>query len=254
MMADKEKSGYSPKYRKMKETLLDSMQNASEFPDGCLPSERELGEKFNVSRITVRRAIAELEQEGYLYRIQGKGAFVCNNKIPQPLARLTSFSSDMAARSMRPNSRILAMEKITAGENIAAMLQVKPEDTVVLLKRLRMADGEPMAIETCYMNNAIGSVVVEHISNETSLYELFTAKLGIVLFSAQQSIEVISLKEYEKSLLKNESESSALFIKRLTFDDQHRPVEYVESKYRGDRYRFQVELTFQVPKPTTTGE
>ena len=243
----KAESGYSPKYKQLKEDLLQMMQTDSSFPEGCLPSERAIGDQFGVSRITVRRAIAELQQEGLLYSVQGKGVFVRSKKIPQPLAQLTSFSSDMVHRDMKPSSQILAMEMVTAGDAIAALLQVKPDDTVTILKRLRIADKEPMAIETCYMNSSIGAVVMEILTNDGSLYELFTGRLGIVLASAQESIEVISLKEYERALLKSEASAGALYIRRLTFDDQNRPVEYVESKYRADRYRFQVELAFREP-------
>ena len=78
----KAESGYSPKYKQLKEDLLQMMQTDSSFPEGCLPSERAIGDQFGVSRITVRRAIAELQQEGLLYSVQGKGVFVRSKKIP----------------------------------------------------------------------------------------------------------------------------------------------------------------------------
>ncbi len=231
-----------PKYVRLKEQLLELIRDTVSLQGDCLPSERLLGERFGVSRVTIRRAVAEIEQEGLLYRIQGKGAFICKEKIPQYLAKLTSFSDDMRTRDLRPDSRILALESITAGSYVAEMLKIDPGDPVVLLKRLRLADGEPMAIETCYIRNEIGAVIMDTIADGVSLYKLFADTCGIKLKYALQSIEISTLKSWEKKLLGNESPPYALFIKRQTFDIENVPVEYVESKYRSDRYRFHVEL------------
>lgn len=240
-----EETGGEPKYVHVKSQLLHLILETDAFSGHCLPSERVLGETFGVSRITIRRALSELELEGFLYRVQGKGAFVRDDKIPQPLAKLSSFSEDMASRRMDPGSRILALETVPAGRFIAGKLALQPEDNVVMLKRLRLADNEPMAIETCYLGMRIGTIVAEKMTDFRSLYRLITEECGVTLVSAEESIEVIPLKSYEMALLNAASAPYALFFTRLTFDDQGQPVEYVESKYRGDRYRLQTKLTFR---------
>jgi GntR family transcriptional regulator len=234
-----------PKYLLLKNHLQELIDDMAVEGKDCLPSERELGEKYGVSRITIRRAMAELEQEGKLYRIRGKGAFICKEKIPQTLSKLTSFTDDMRLRNMKPDSRILELDYITAGPHIAGKLRIAADEPVVLLKRLRLADGEPMAIETCYMRRDIGSMIMDRLNNGESLYELMQDHCGIELAYAKQTIEVCVLKGWEKKLLGNGSPSYALFTCRLTFDENDVPVEYVESKYRSDRYRFQVDLSIR---------
>ena len=97
---------HEAKYVQVKAQLLRMIQDENRFPDRCLPSERELCDMFGVSRITVRRAVADLELDGVLFRVQGKGAFVNAAKIQQPLFRVSSFTQDMNSRQMKPGSRI----------------------------------------------------------------------------------------------------------------------------------------------------
>ena len=239
---DKEYPKKKNKSEQVKESLLTLINQPDAKHGDCLPSERELGERFNVSRITIRRAMSELESEGLIYRIQGKGAFICVEKIPQNLTLLTSYSQDMRKRKLKPDSIILSIDSIIANNNISKKLRISLNDPVYVLRRLRLADGEPMAIENCYMRSEIGSIIANTITNGTSLYKLFTTKCGITLYKALQTIEVASLTSWEKQLLGNGSPTSALLTKRQTFDINGEVVEYVESKYRSDRYLFHVEL------------
>lgn len=231
-----------PKYAQIKEQLLHMIHVENRFPDRCLPSERELCELFGVSRITIRRAVSDLENEGVLFRIQGKGAFINNDKIRQPLTRVSGFSQDMSSRQMKPGARILAMERIPSGPQIAAKLGISPSQDVIMLKRLRLADDEPMAIETCYLPLSIGSVIAENIADNMSLYQLLKSACGITIESASQTIEVSRLKNYERKLLGCESIPYALHFTRCSYDGEKNAVEYVESKYRADRYRLTTEL------------
>ncbi len=230
------------KSEQVKESIRELINQPGSKNGDILPSERELGEKFNVSRITIRKALSELESEGSIYRIQGKGAFICIEKIPQNLTLLTSYSQDMRERKLSPDSLILSIDSINANNCISDKLQVPLNSPVTIMRRLRLADGEPMAIENCYMREEIGSIIAQSITNGTSLYELFKTKCGIKLYNAMQSIEVASLTNWEKQLLGEDSPNSALLTKRQTFDVNGNVVEYVESKYRSDRYLFHVEL------------
>lgn len=230
------------KYEQVKAQLLHMIRAENRFPDRCLPSERELCEMFGVSRITIRRAISDLEHEGVLFRIQGKGAFVNASKIHQPLTRVSSFTQDMNGRQMKAGGRILAMERIPSGILISAKLGIQPDEDVIMLKRLRLADEEPMAIETCYLPLKIGTVIADKIADNVSLYQLIYNICGITITSAFETIEVSRLKNYERKLLACESIPYALHITRCSFDKDRNAVEYVESKYRADRYRLTTEL------------
>lgn len=226
----------------VRESLLE-MINQEEVNNGDpLPSERELCDQFNVSRTTVRKALSDLESGGWIYRIKGKGAFIGINKMPQHLSLLTSYSDDMRKRNLKPDSIILANNPILANAYYSKKLQVDPNETIYLLRRLRLAEGEPMAIENCYMRYDIGSIIAETITNGDSLYELFKEKCGITLKYAQQTMEVGTLTSWERKLLGDNCPTTVLFNKRQTFDTNDTVVEYVESKYRSDRYLFQIKL------------
>ena len=237
-----QKEPHKAKYEQVKSQLLHLIRDEQRFPDRCIPSERELCEMFGVSRITVRRAVADLEQEGVLFRVQGKGAFINAAKIQQPLFRVSSFTQDMNSRQMTPGARILAMERILCGAAIADKLGVSATEEVFMLKRLRLADDEPMAIETCYLPLYIGTAVAEKIGDNMSLYQLIQSVCGVTITRASETIEVARLKNYERKLLLSESIPYALHITRCSFDAEGNRIEYVDSKYRADRYRLVTEL------------
>src|SRR5438874_10348930 len=115
-----------------------------------IPSERRLSTDFGVSRLTIRAALDELVREGYLVRRHGSGTFVGQPKIAQQLT-LTSFSEDMRRRGMLPDSRTLSLENVHAGARVGRALNVSPDERVFQITRLRLADGEPMALETLHV-------------------------------------------------------------------------------------------------------
>ena len=193
--------------------------------------------------MTVRKAVNELEQEGILYKVRGKGPFVKNTgKINQNLSKLTSFSEDMRTRGMVPGAKILLLDVLMANEVVADKLGIPVGDDVIMLRRLRLADGEPIAIETTYLRYALFSCVFDKLADGNSLYQFMKEELGIFPKKAIQSVEVSSLMEWEASLLGNESLNVSLLIHRQTFDADGMPLEYVESKYRSDKYKFYIEL------------
>lgn len=231
------------KYQTLKENLRERIESGRYLENNCLPAERELCEEFSTSRMTVRKAVNELEQEGILYKVRGKGTFVKNTgKINQNLSKLTSFSEDMRTRGMVPGAKILLLDVLMANEVVADKLGIPVGDDVIMLRRLRLADGEPIAIETTYLRYALFSGVFDKLADGNSLYQFMKEELGIFPKKAIQSVEVSSLMEWEASLLGNESLNVSLLIHRQTFDADGMPLEYVESKYRSDKYKFYIEL------------
>ncbi len=207
----------------------------------AIPSERRLSEELSVSRLTLRAALDELVREGYLTRRHGSGTYVSRPKIAQPLT-LTSFSEDMRRRGMVPGSRTLELTVVSAGARLGRRLQLSPEANVVRVKRLRLADGEPMALEVLYVPAdlvpGLGSADLE----DRSFYELLAERYNVVIAAGTQTIEPTVTNEEESEALGVPLHSPAFLFERTTFTAAGKPIEFVRSFYRGDRYQLVTEL------------
>jgi len=230
-----------PLYTQLKDLLNGQIANGTLPAHSRVPSERELSEQYAISRMTARQALAELIQEGRLYTSRGKGTFVAEPKIQQSLHTLTSFSEDMRARGHVPSVRLLRRELLEAPPEVSRRLQAADGTPVVCLERLRLADDAPMALETAYLCFA-GANQLVNTNVEQSLYALLGERFGIVPASAQQEFEARLARFREHTLLKLPPNAPVLAIERTTFGADGRPFEYVQSVYRGDRYRFVARL------------
>lgn len=231
------------KYQQIKQSILHYIEKMGlQESGGCLPTERELCERFSASRMTVRKAVDELEAQHILYRIKGKGTFVYpENLISQSLTRLTGFTEDMQARGKTTSSKILLCELTAATKAVAEKLNLEAGDDVIILRRLRLAEGEPMAIETSYLHGILCRQIL-HEPMGDSLYAYMRNVLHIHPTRALQSIEVGTLTDWEASLLGNPELKVSLLTHRQTFNETNQPIEYAISKYRSDRYKYFVEL------------
>jgi len=231
-----------PLHQQIKNILLEQIGEKVWNPGDCIPSERELCDKYDVSRITIRKTLADLEREGVIRKKQGLGSFVTSEKIIQPLQQLRGFSDDMRERGLKPFSKILIFEIIPASKLICEKLEIPMTSDVIFLKRLRLADDEPMAIETAYLRLPLCKPLLNQLSDGDSLYELLTNILGVKLDFAQQSMEAGIVNTWEASLLNVVDQSLVLCTERLTYSSNGKPIELVTSKYRGDRYKFYIDL------------
>lgn len=206
-----------------------------------IPPERQLAAQFGVSRMTLRQVIAKLVAEGYLATRQGSGTFVAQPKISQPLT-MTSFSEDMRLRGFTPGSRTLSLETNDAGARVGRWLEISPRESVVRTRRLRLADGEPMAVETLHAPAAKVPGLSAKELEEHSFYDLLRDTFGIRIAEGVQTVEPTVLSEDEAELLEAPVHSPAFLFERITRDTDGCPIEYVRSLYRGDRYRLVSEL------------
>lgn len=231
-----------PKYYQLKEIIRDMIEQEELGAGEMIPPERELCERYGVSRMTARQAIMELVNEGLLYRVQGLGTFVAEAKVPQDTGRLTSFTQDMRERGMKVSSKVLEVEVDSAGPVVARLLGVDPGDRIVRVRRVRNADGRPMALETSHLLYDVARGVLDVDLSERSLYEEL-GKAGVRIAEAEQSYEAVLVNESESEHLGVPVGSPAMLMERLTFDADGRPFEYVKSVYRGDRYRVTTRLS-----------
>ena len=215
----------------------------------AIPSERQLSLDLKVSRLTIRAALDELVRDGYLDRRHGSGTYVTEPKIAQPLT-LTSFSDDMRRRGMTPGSRTIELTSTTAGARLAHRLGVSPEARLFRVKRLRLADSQPMAMEVLHVPESLVPGLTRQDFEDHSFYELLRNRYSITIASGTQSIEPTVTSEEESEVLNVPLHSPAFLFERTTVSESGRIVEFVRSIYRGDRYRLVADL---VPQRSRNG-
>jgi GntR family transcriptional regulator len=238
-----DRGGPVPIYYQLKQLIRQKIEAGEWQPGQIIPSERELCAEHGISRMTVRQALVELVNEGWLRREQGKGTFVAHRKIEQRLATLTSFSQDMAARGKQSEAKVLRQELAPASADVAAALGLAEGTPVLLVERLRLANGEPLAVETCHLYFPdCGDLMNEDLAGQ-SLYAVLARNYGLVPDRATQQIEAAICEPRPMRLLGLPRGAAVLLIHRTTLNQAGVPFEHTISIYRGDKYVFHAELT-----------
>jgi len=207
----------------------------------AIPSERQLGTDLGVSRLTVRAALDELVREGYLVRRRGAGTFVAEPKVAKGID-VSSFSEDMRRRGLVPASRTLDLRSVPAGARLGRMLHVSPAEPVLSIKRLRLADGEPMAIELLNVRASLVPGLTGDDLERSSFYDLLASRYEVEIVGGTQTVEPTVTNDEESVALGVPLHSPALLFERVTRAGTGDVVEFTTSTYRGDRYRLVTEL------------
>ncbi len=237
--------GQPPIYVQIQNLIRERIEQSEWTAGTMLPSEREFCETYGIARMTVRQAISAMVAEGLLMRVHGKGTFVIRPPLRQSLSKLTSFSEDMRDRGLVATTRLLVKEQRVATDEMAVVLALSPDAPVLYLRRLRLANGRPMAIETCTLRGDIGLTLWREDVEHQSLYRLLQERCGLRLSRAGQELGAGIANGEEARLLDIPEGVAVLHIQRISFahwGGQELPFECVRSVYRSDRYRFYVEL------------
>lgn len=236
------KSQPIPLYFQIKENLMNKIRSHFYEVGNLIPSETELQEEYKVSRITIRRAVRELVQEGYLTTHQGKGTFVSKPKASQELNLITSWAETMMSLGMQPETKYIQFSEITAPVNIVNLLNISLGDKTYKIERLRYADNEPV----CWMFNYLNPRYVPDLLKKgligESLYETLEKRYNIILNMAVETVEAKAAKGKEASLLHIRRGAPLLYVTRTTYDTYGIPIEVVTAASRADKYAYTVQL------------
>jgi GntR family transcriptional regulator len=227
------------KQREAREQVLELIESLQ--VGDAIPAERQLSSTLGVSRLTLRAALDELVREGRLTRRRGAGTFVAEPKVAKGMT-ITSFSDDMRQRGLTPGSRTLEFRTIPAGARLGRLLHVSPSEPVLSVKRLRLADGDPMAVEQLHVPEALLAGLTARDLEESSFYDLLEHRYGIEIVGGTQTVEPTVTNEEESATLGVPLHSPALLFERVTRSAAGEIVEFTSSIYRGDRYRLVSEL------------
>lgn len=223
----------TPKYVWLKRVLLDEIDRNLKVGD-ALPSERELAEGLDVSRMTARRVLSELMDEGRVSREVGRGTFVAKPTIRLPI-QLSSFTDDMTARGLTPGAHTISFVTGPPSDPVAEALDLEPGDVVHAVTRLRTADDVPMAVERVHLIAALAPELSRRDLESRSLYAYLAQRHGIVVDGGMETIRAKNATAEEARLLQVAPRDAVLRLTR-TSTWHGRVVEYTVSSYRGDRY------------------
>ena len=232
-----DKNSFEPLYYQMQSQLEQKIRSGQLAVHDPLPGEAELSRIFGVSRMTSRQALQGLTTDGFAYRERGRGTFVCAAKVEKHIAHLLGFSAEMRLLGLKASTKVLASATIAATAQVAASLQLGAQAPVTMLHRLRLANGEPIAIEQVWIPQERFRGIEKIDFARTSLYETLKQRFGVKIGSANETIEARGATKDEASLLGIATKSSLLVVSRTLLDVDGRAVELAHSLYRGDRYR-----------------
>ena len=236
-----DKNSRLPLYYQLMDLLIEQIESKAVSPGDKLLSERELCEKYDVSRSTVRLAIQEMAREGYIEKQHGKGTFVSSERLKQDLLKFYSFTDEMKKIGKVPSSQVIDFKTTQLDVRLAKKLEMSEGDEAYQFTRLRLADGEPMMLETTYLPKSRFSGLTRLDLEQTALYELMCQRYGANFTLAEETFRPVLLNELEAKYLKTEVASPSLMIERSTYDGALL-VEYTVGVTRGDCFKYSVIL------------
>lgn len=232
-----------PLYYQLKELIQEQIEDEIFKQGEPIPTEMELCQIHNISRMTVNKAIMSLVHEGLLYREQGRGTFVSQNKRKHQLNNLKGFTEEMMQRGYSVETKILSFEIVEATKDKKKHLKLsQDEEKIIEIQRLRYIENEPFALEIAWIPLELCPELDVKMHNSKSLYEIFQQKYKYTLAEAKQTIEPILINEYESELLNLRKNSLALLFRRTTYLDDGRIIEYTKAIYRSDKHKYEIIL------------
>lgn len=246
----KKKNGFAssriPLYYQLENVLREKITSGAFAAGDQLPTESAFIEQFGVSRITVRQALAALASEGLIERRQGSGTYVSQRKTRKRkfdgTIHLTGSLDELIEMGLETPVKLLEMHRIEADKHEAALLQVKTGTPVFMLKRLRLNEGTPYSLIVNYLPIEIGEKLTETELNSGTILQSIENKLGYHLHEAKQHIKAELADPYVAELLGVRVGSALLSIERTVYTDDGKPIEFVHTLYRSDKYGFSVYL------------
>lgn len=227
-----DKGSHTPMYLQLARQLVSQIQSGVLKPGDKLPSERELAESLNVSRITARQAIESLLESGLVYREQGRGTFVAEMKM-HGIQGFSSFTEDIRSRGFTPGSRVIKLELVKVDQKLQQELKIGPDDLALNLIRLRLADDEPVALQFTYLPYKICPGLENEDLNNRSLFKMLRDKYFIHPTWTEAEVRALNPTPEEAELLGIGLDEPVLVVNGVTYTESFDVVEVVRTIYHG---------------------
>ena len=241
-----------PRHAQITNWLRNQIDTGEFKPDEKLPSENDLAKKFDVSRVTIRRALQSLESESIIYRCQGLGSFVSDERAPHNLVRLTDFNEDMAKAGLKASSEVRDFITVDAPAWLAGILDIDEGTKVIRIDRLRLGDGEPVAFDSTWLPILYGQLLDKEKLGETTIYRQLEENYDIPIVRGCYRISANIADDQLASDLKIPKNSPLLLIDRTSFTIGGKAVYYQQRFYRSDKVIYEMTLERDQNDPTST--
>ncbi|WP_171903737.1 GntR family transcriptional regulator [Cellulosilyticum sp. I15G10I2] len=236
-----------PLYYQLKEIILSELTSNRLVSGDYLPTENELMAYYQISRATVRQAMSELVNEGYLSRQKGKGTFVSKPKITQQsINRVETYQEKMRKIGKNAGTKVVYCDIIMPSATICQALSLSKQHKVIRLVRIRLVDEEPIVVAETYMPYNVCSFVLEHDLESESLYAILSENEKTRIVTAKRTIEAVLASESAAKMLEITEGDALQVIKTIALNKENIVIEYTTAKYRGDRNLFIVETQVEV--------
>lgn len=233
-----------PKYLQISTWLRELIRSGRYKSGEKLPSEVELAKMCQVHRNTLRQAIAELVSQGVLRKEKGFGTFIASAApvaVKHRLKQISSFKDDLREIGIKDKTVILKAEVLESPALVAERLVLGPGGRVAVVRRLRTGDGIPLIYEESYLPHDMFRGIIE-LDLTGSMYKIISNQYKTVLERSEQAIQSINLNRKIARLLALPEHAAGLFMESVTYNDNNIPIEVLYSYYRGDKYRFEIDL------------
>jgi len=229
-------------YSKVEEAIAREIAQGEYRPGDQLPTEDALLQRFQVSRITVRRAIQNLVSRGLLEIRRGLGTFVLSPQIEAELTKLTGFVEDMNAAGRKATARVVSQDVVASSARVAERLQLARGTKVMRIKRVRLADGTPISFDETYLPLRLGKQIVRNDLRLQPIFTLLEEEYGVPLVEADYELEAVIATKVVADALQVRVGSPIFQIERTSITIGGQPVDYEVLSYRGDLVRFVTKL------------
>lgn len=232
----------TPLHKQISDWLKKEIESGSLSENEKLPSENDLSEKFDVSRVTIRRALQTLENEQLIYRCQGLGSFVTDQRTHQSFSILNDFSEEIAGSGMKASSKVISFEQqnIEDRSNIQSYLDIQNQKVAVKIDRLRLGDGEPIAFDITWMPVFYGQLVENFDLGNTTIFSILENEYEIPIERGCYRIEATLADKNLAHHLQVEEQSPLLQINRISYTVGDKPVYFQKRYYRNDKIVFEL--------------
>lgn len=231
-----------PLHKQISDWLKQEIETGTLASDEKLPSENELSKKFDVSRVTVRRALQTLENEQLIYRCQGLGSFVTDQRTHQSFSILNDFTEELEGSGMEASSKLISFEQVDISDHkdLLSYLDIENKKIAVQLDRVRLGDDEPIAYDITWMPLFYGQLIEGYNLEETTIFKILEDEFDIPIERGCYRIEASLAEESLAKHLQIDSQTPLLLMNRISYTIGEKPVYYQKRYYRNDKMVFEL--------------